>query len=74
MAEASGFDEALGEVVLDDALLGVGFDSLETLPASVSLTALSAFGIPLADFARSELFVSDPEGAIHGDGFLEVGG
>lgn len=74
VASASGFDENLGKVVLDDALVGVGFESIETLPDGVGLHALSAFGIPLADYARAELFVSDPEGAIHGDGYLEVGG
>lgn len=73
-ASASGFDPTEGKVLLHDAAFGVGFEALDQLPSGVGFTALSAFGTPLADYARAELFVSDPDGAIEGDGYLEVGG
>jgi hypothetical protein len=73
-AAASGFDEASGKVLLDDAALGIGFESKATLPAGVRLVGLSAFSQPLPDFALEELFVAAPGEAIEGDGVLSLGG
>jgi len=71
---ASGFDPTTGKVLLDDAAVGIGFENKDALPSGTRLIAMSSFGVPLADFAIEDLYVSAPELAIEGDGLLEVGG
>lgn len=71
---ASGFDPTTGKVLLHDAAIGLGFEGKDSWPPGASLSALSSFGTPLPDYALEALYVADPEGAIEGDGYLEVGG
>lgn len=73
-APAHAFDPTTGHVDLAESAVGVGFEGRDQFPDGITLSALSAFGQPLPDFAVEELFTPIGDAAIEGTGVLTLGG